>query len=70
MADARAPVDARHADLHWPGGTRIIASEDDNDCLYQWGYLAKAEELCFWDRELVQLDNMLNGTAQSVPPCF
>jgi hypothetical protein len=70
LADARAPVDARHADLHWPGGTRIIASEDDNDCLYQWGYLAKAEELCFWDRELVQLDNMLNGTAQSVPPCF
>lgn len=70
LVDARTPVDARHSDLHWPGGDRIIASTDDNDCLYQWGYLAKAEELCFWDRELIQLTNVISGVPQSVPPCF
>ncbi len=70
LADARSPVDARHADMHWPGGQRILASDDENDTLYQWGYLAKGAELCFWDRELVQLENLLDGTQQSVPTCF
>jgi len=70
LEDARTPVDARHGDMHWAGGDRIIQSEDKNDCLYQWGYLAKGEELCFWDRELVQLENELGGTPQTVPGCF
>lgn len=70
LDEAMRHVRARHADLNWGGGDRILQQEDDNDTLYQFGYLAKADDLCFWERELVQLENVLTGTYQSVPPCF
>lgn len=69
MTDAAAQVDARHRALHW-GAARITDQVDDNDTLYQFGYLAKADDLCFWERELIQMENEAGGTPQSVPDCF
>jgi len=70
MGEAAEQVHARHAALHWTGGTRILDQVDDNDTLYQFGYLAKADDLCFWERELIQMENEAGGTPQSVPDCF
>ena len=70
LAEAAPIVAARHADLNWTGGERILAQEDDNETLYQFGYLAKADDLCFWDREYLQMANLAGNTPQSVPSCF
>lgn len=68
LAEAEAVVQRRHADLHWTGGTRLLEGPDSNPTLYQFGYLAKADELCFWRRELEQLRLLLEG-AGDVPAC-
>jgi len=70
LTEAAEVVEARHADLNWTGGDRILRQEDDNETLYQFGYLAKADDLCFWERELIQMENQAGQTPQSVPPCF
>jgi hypothetical protein len=70
LDEAAEIVAARHADLNWTGGDRILAQSDDNATLYQFGYLAKADDLCFWERELIQIGNEATDTPQSVPPCF
>lgn len=35
--------------------------------LYQFGYLHMADTLCYWRRELAQLEAIM-GTASGVPP--
>ncbi len=69
LDDAARVIARRHGDLHWSGGDRLLASEDENATIYRFGYLAKAEELCFWERERVQLSNLVRGGAESIPPC-
>lgn len=69
MRSAQRVVDRRHAALWWGGGERLVAQEDPNPTLYQFGYLAKADDLCFWERERVQLSNLVRGENASVPPC-
>jgi hypothetical protein len=70
LVDARPVIDARHSDLHWTGGDRLIQLDDTNATAYPWGYLAKGDELCFWQREIVQLENVVDGLGQSIPSCF
>ncbi|MEZ4238578.1 MAG: hypothetical protein R3F59_20975 [Myxococcota bacterium] len=69
-ADARGVVDRRHAALWWSGGDRIVQSDDENPTFYQFGYLAKAQELCYWDRELARAANTVRDAGLSVPPCL
>ncbi len=69
LAEARAVVERRHAALHWTGGDRILATTDENATIYRYGYLGKADELCYWERERIQLANLVRGTDESVPPC-
>lgn len=65
---ARAIVDARHSDLADPDPERLL-SEGENPTLYKYGYLLRAEELCFWERELIQARNVVAGESERVPGC-
>jgi hypothetical protein len=71
LADAHGVVARRHAALHRPDDAEaMIAQTLDNATIYQFGYLAKADTLCFWERELAQLRNLVEGTAGDVPLCI
>jgi len=76
LARARALLDAarevaarRHDDLHDSLGARLTG-QTENQTLYQYGYLFMADTLCYWDRELVQVQNILDGTSVPVPTCL
>ncbi|MFZ5479428.1 MAG: hypothetical protein ACOZNI_21870, partial [Myxococcota bacterium] len=68
LEDARAVVTRRHAALHDPQGERLI-THGDNATLYDYGYLLRADELCFWERELEQLRNHVEGADVDVRAC-
>jgi hypothetical protein len=68
-ADARGVVDRRHAALHDPLPERLRVRAD-NATLYDYGYLIRADELCFWGRELAAVTNVVvEGSALEVPGC-
>lgn len=68
--DAAVDVVARrHAALWDPDPGRLVAADRPNATVYAFGYLARADELCFWERELVQVENLVNGATAPVPPC-
>ena len=68
LADARVVVDRRHADLHDPMPERLL-TEGRNDTLYDYGYLLRAEELCFWERERLQVSELVTGADEVIPGC-
>jgi hypothetical protein len=65
-AEGRVIVRRRHAALHDPAHAEI-AEPNVNATIYAFGYLGKADELCYWERELVELRNLL-GVSDDVPP--
>lgn len=69
LEEARAVVARRHADLHDPEPERVIAPRLANETLYQYGYLREADRLCFWERELVLLTNLIDGADETIPGC-
>ncbi|MCK6503207.1 hypothetical protein L6R53_07395 [Myxococcota bacterium] len=69
-AQARAVVDRRHADLHDPLGETLVDDGVENPTIYDYGYLLRAGELCFWERERVQAARLLEGSDEQVPSCF
>ncbi len=73
LADARRVVAHRHADLHDTHRRRLVdkaSAENPNRTFYQYGYLYNADTLCFWQRELVQVQGILGTTTQSPPGCL
>ena len=68
LADARVVVGRRHADLHDPMPERLL-TEGRNDTLYDYGYLLRAEELCFWERERLQVSELVTGADEVIPGC-
>lgn len=68
IQDAAVIVARRHAALWDPAPERLI-THNDNPTIYQYGYLARAEELCFWHRELALARNAVEGTSLSVDGC-
>ena len=65
----QAAVTARHANLHLPYRDQTIA-RIDNQTVYPYGYLFMTDTLCYWRRELAQLDNLLAGTDTIPPDCY
>lgn len=65
---AEEVVRRRHANLHDPDPERLVTLAD-NATLYNFGYLHRAETLCYWIRELNQLRNALDGGRRPVPGC-
>jgi hypothetical protein len=56
LAEAQAIVRGRHADLHDPHGRRLVEQHAPNHTFYAFGYLAMADTLCYWARELAQVE--------------
>lgn len=69
LTDARAVVARRHAAFHDPEGDRWVDPAWENPTVYDYGYLLRADELCFWERELVQAKNVAYGTDEAPPGC-
>jgi hypothetical protein len=72
-AEARLPsayvaVYARHDDLHAPDPSQIL-DPGSNPTLYQFGYLHRADTLCYWERELAQARNVVEDAELEVPGC-
>ncbi|MBA3464429.1 MAG: hypothetical protein H0T46_31045 [Deltaproteobacteria bacterium] len=62
IAKARPVVKSRHADLHDTHLRRTV-DKTSNQTFYQFGYLYFADNLCYWQRELDQVDQQMGGTA-------
>jgi hypothetical protein len=69
LEQGKALVAARHGDLHAPQGKELIA-RTPNATFYQYGYLFNADTLCFWKRELAQVDGILGNTTVAPPACL
>ncbi len=65
---ARGAVDRRHADLHDPE-PELLTTPNDNATIYDFGYLLRADTLCYWDRDLARARNATLGTDEAVPGC-
>ncbi len=65
---ARGIVARRHADFNDPNPLWTVESWD-NATIYDYGYLAQSHQLCFWERERVQVRNRLLGESGSIPTC-
>jgi hypothetical protein len=65
---ARSIVARRHADFHDPNPL-WTAESWDNATIYDYGYLAQSHQLCFWERERVQVRNKLLGESGGIPTC-
>ncbi len=68
-AEAELVVRRRHGALFDRDGATLIRSRVTTAGLYQYGYLREADRLCFYDRELAQLENAARGTSVTVPGC-
>ncbi len=66
---AKATVARRHARL-WDGPSQRTLLRAANATVYPYGYLHEADTLCFWERELVQVRNLLLGQKATVPGCI
>ncbi|MBA3456534.1 MAG: hypothetical protein H0T42_25825 [Deltaproteobacteria bacterium] len=69
LEDAKIVVARRHRDLHDSAGRRHLEITA-NQTFYQFGYLFFANNVCYWKRELVQVDGVLHGNSPRVPSCF
>jgi len=68
LADARQVVGARHAAMHHPDPARLT-EPGANATIYQYGYLIRADELCYWEREQIRLGNLIDGFDDAAPGC-
>jgi hypothetical protein len=68
LDDAREIVARRHADLHDPQGERLL-TPFDNPTIYDFGYLYRADRLCFWVRELGQVREAVGEEVGVIPGC-
>jgi len=66
--EARTVVAARHADMHDPAPDRLV-DEGSNPTFYQYGYLIRAHELCFWARERAEAAIVIEGSDETPPGC-
>lgn len=66
--EAAVLVAARKAGFHHPD-PELLTAEGANATLYAYGYLNRADTLCFWRRELVQAGNAVTGASDAAPGC-
>lgn len=65
---ARVVVDRRHGAMHDPDAAALV-ERNDNPTIYDYGYLYRAEQLCFWEREKVQAEGLVLGVQGTDPGC-
>jgi len=64
---AAAIVAERHADMH--DNDKTLITRGDNSTVYGFGYLYMTDQLCFWHRELDQVDGVLGNSSMVPPAC-
>ena len=68
LQQAQILIDAMRA-LTWdPNGERLF-TEGANSTIYQFGYLHRAGDLCYWQREYIQATNAIAGANDAPPGC-
>jgi hypothetical protein len=67
---ATSIVARRHAALHGSRPHQLVEYPSPNHTFYGYGYLAMADSLCYWRRELVQIDRLLDIADDQLPDCF
>jgi hypothetical protein len=67
-AQARRIVAGRHGDLH--DGRPRLRIEENNATFYLYGYLFMADTLCFWERELRQMELQIGLFDGAAPSCL
>jgi hypothetical protein len=65
---ARPIVARRHGDLHFKSAA--IVERAANHTFYPYGYLHMADTLCFWMRELRQVETLAGLPSDSIPDCI
>ncbi len=70
LADGHAAVARRHASPHYTGDREHLFGQPVNATVYGFGYLSRADTLCYWERELVQLEIAVHGSTAPVPSCY
>ena len=68
LAEAQDTVRDRDGDLHDTHGRRLV-DKTTNQTTYQFGYLYMADSLCYWNRELAQVKNLLGDASVTPPAC-
>ena len=68
LEQAGEVVVRRHAALHDSDRGRLI-EYGTNPTMYQYGYLNRADELCFWTKERGEAANVIEGTDEVPPGC-
>ncbi len=68
LAHARRIVAGRHGDLH--DGRPRLRTEGNNATFYLYGYLFMADTLCFWQRELRQMELQIGMFDGAAPSCL
>jgi hypothetical protein len=63
-------VARRAAAFHDPDGERWTDQSWSNPTIYDYGYLREADTLCFWDREAVQVRNLVSAESEIPPACI
>jgi len=51
-----------------PNGERLF-TEGANSTIYQFGYLYRASDLCYWQREQIQATNAIMSVNEAPPGC-
>ena len=68
LARAGDVVARRRGAMHSPNGATYV-KRIGNHTVYQYGYLYHADTLCYWNRELLQLEQVA-GQVVHVPDCL
>lgn len=53
----------------WDSNGERLFTENANSTIYQFGYLHRASDLCYWQREQIQATNAITGTNDAPPGC-
>ncbi len=71
VAEAKKVVLGRHGDLHDTHGRRLL-DKTPNQTFYQFGYLYFADQLCYWERERIEVGKITGSVGDDVvtPSCF
>ncbi len=69
LGHAQVVVTRRHADLHDTHGRRLL-DRTVNQTLYQYGYLYMADTMCFWNREIDQVAQIIGEPVGIIPGCL
>ena len=68
LENSRQVVADRYDGFHDPDPARLVEPRE-NATIYSYGYLIRADELCYWERELLQARNVALGESNEVPGC-